>query len=135
MTPSPAETIRHWVELLCRDLALVRDRAAAGGQSSASALAALVEAAAAGRADAAWVTELVELLRGLGIPAAQAHRGWPFSDRAVGGLPGLDDGSPAMDRYVCPQQICSRREVRRPGGSVPRCAIVGASLAVHEDDR
>jgi hypothetical protein len=130
MAQSTTDPVRQWVQLVCEDLVFLRNRASSSGGDSPERLTALVEVAAAGRADQAWVDELLELLRKLGVPAATAERGWPFPDDIAGGLPRYGEGAPTMDVYRCPQFVCGRAEVRRPGHAEPVCAVFGVSLSV-----
>jgi hypothetical protein len=134
MTATSGDAIAQRIGLLCENLAVLREWTA-DNPTAAGRLTALVDAAAAGRADRAWVADLVDLLRRLGIPVADADRGWPFVDHTTGGLPDLGGGSPSLDRYACPHRICDRGEVRRPGGPVPRCAVFAVDLPAVEVPR
>jgi hypothetical protein len=135
VTAPPTDPTRKWVGLLCEELAFLRDLPAARDPATAGRLTALVEAAAAGRADRAWVADLLDLLRRLGFPGGYPERGGPLDDHTVGGLPPLGGGSPSLDRYRCPQGICGRAQVRRPGGPVPWCAVFAVELPVAEVPR
>src|SRR5262245_18724483 len=111
------------IATICRDHGYLTTLVAGGDRR----LAGLVAQARAGRADAAWLDEAVDLLRGLGIPVVLGDRGWPFTPGGDA-LPGLGAGTAVTTLYRCPGQVCDRREPRRPGAARPLCAIFDADL-------
>jgi len=68
--------VGEWAGQLCRDFAFLHARAARAGAQPKRRLAELAAAVRAGRTDARWTARLIELLRSLGIPAAEADRAW-----------------------------------------------------------
>jgi hypothetical protein len=134
-TPPSAEQIEQMLAHLCAGLPLLRSLASAGGPAVTSALEELVERASKGPVDGAWAHRFVALARRLGVPVALSERSGSESTVRVGGLPNLGDGAPRLDCYACPRARCSRREVRRPGGSVPHCFVLAADLHLGEDVR
>lgn len=112
------------IATICRDLGYLTTRTA----SDSARLQALTDAVRAGRADAAWLTEAVDLLRGLGIPVTLGDRGWPFTPGGGGVLPGAGHGAAATTLFGCPRKACDRREPRRPGAPRPHCPIFDADL-------
>lgn len=118
------QDVSRMIAVLCRDLGYLTTRTAA----DPAPLRALTDAVRAGRADAAWLAEAVQLLRGLGIPLVLGERGWPFTSGGDAGLPGLGQGAASTTLFRCPEVVCERREPRRPGAARPHCPIYDADL-------
>ncbi|MET9248045.1 hypothetical protein [Nonomuraea sp. NPDC003709] len=66
--------------------------------------------------------QLVTILRIAGIPYRRTDRGFVE-------LPGAGTGIPFPQIFECPVHRCSRKWVRRPGVTIPHCAITGHELS------
>ncbi|GLY28969.1 hypothetical protein [Kineosporia sp. NBRC 101731] len=114
----------------CQDLGFLRARASAAGVALLEALERLSGEAADGRIDSAWSARLVHLCRQLGIPEATAERAWQPTVGGPGALLPTGSGIPSADRYRCPRAVCSRYELRQPGGPEPVCGLRGETLSL-----
>ncbi|MEV4121651.1 hypothetical protein [Micromonospora sp. NPDC049645] len=104
---SPTGDQLGWIDWLCREwpqvraAALARDRVAEAEAFRADALGKL------DRAD-----DFVEFVRELGGPEPDVR--WGTRGR---------EGQPEEEAYLCPIDLCPRRERRAPGGAVPVCHL------------
>jgi len=119
-----------WLGRFCQDLAPLRALASAAGPSGRQRLEQLAREASAGDADADWAARFVQLLRDLGIPATAAERAWQPQVGGAGDLLRTGGGIPSVDLYRCPHSLCTRQELRPPGGAEPRCALLGGLLVL-----
>jgi hypothetical protein len=124
------DSVGEWAGQLCRDFAFLYARAARAGAQPKRHLDELTAAVQAGRADARWTARLIELLRSLGIPAAEADRGWTLHIGGPGELVPAGAGVASVDLHRCPHGVCARRELRRPGAPVPSCGLFDEPLTV-----
>jgi hypothetical protein len=113
-----ADTAGDELGLLCAELPALRALAAQHGLGDE--LDSLVRDVRAG-GDVGG--RRVELLRRLGIPAAEARR------RPLLRPPGLGDGRPTAEVYGCPAGCCSRVWVRPPGDPVTTCSVYEKPLS------
>ncbi|BCB76915.1 hypothetical protein GCM10022251_76370 [Phytohabitans flavus] len=74
---------------------------------------------------------LRELLSSLGIPAVKRPRSDPF---AFPPMPSQWQGErlPTAEIYTCPLGVCGYAWLRRPGASVPECALKRTPLLLEE---
>jgi hypothetical protein len=124
----PNVTGDDWLGRFCHDLGDLRELTVTAPASEK--LEQLAREATAGPIDAAWTARFVQLLRDLGIPATTAERAWQPQVGGVGDLLRTGNATPSVDFYRCPRSVCTRQELRVPGGAEPRCLLHGGRLAL-----
>lgn len=96
---------------LCGELPALRLECTHQPEAQQRLLAHIEMRARRGQPVAALLTELLGTAIGVG-------------DRSLAtGLPGSAEGFPVGETYVCPSQLCDRREHPLPAGALPQCHL------------